>query len=299
MIQKANRIALLDEGAFQGWARSVNIVGPNMVATVSADTGLITYSGREVLTANRTYYVRTDGSDSNTGLVNNSGGAFATISKAFSVVGALDLSTFAVTIQLGNTGSYAGATSSANWIGGPGSSVTLIGDAGAASSYVITSTLTIQNLTRLSISGVDFTPSSGDGMVVSTGSSLRIGGACVFGAASGARQLLVQDPGSNVNFQAACTVDGSAANWILAVANSAVGSNGLAHAFSGTPAFSSATVQTQTGAVATIANASITGSATGQRYNASLNSVIFTNGGGANFFPGNVAGATATGGQYA
>jgi hypothetical protein len=38
---------------------------------------------------------------------------------------------------------------------------------------------------------------------------------------------------------------------------------------------------------------------TGQRYTASLDSVITTNGGGANYFPGSTAGALATGGQYA
>ena len=41
------------------------------------------------------------------------------------------------------------------------------------------------------------------------------------------------------------------------------------------------------------------GSATGTRYNAIFNGVIYTGGGGANFFPGDVAGSTdATGGQY-
>jgi hypothetical protein len=37
---------------------------------------------------------------------------------------------------------------------------------------------------------------------------------------------------------------------------------------------------------------------TGTRYVANLNSVIYTGGGGATYLPGNVAGATATGGQY-
>jgi hypothetical protein len=40
------------------------------------------------------------------------------------------------------------------------------------------------------------------------------------------------------------------------------------------------------------------GSVTGQRFNVSANATIYTSGAGVNFFPGNVAGVTATGGQY-
>jgi hypothetical protein len=42
-----------------------------------------------------------------------------------------------------------------------------------------------------------------------------------------------------------------------------------------------------------------TANATGTRYNGTLNSVINTFGGGANYFPGNSAGSVATGGVYA
>ena len=54
---------------------------------------------REVIRANRTYYVRTDGSNNNTGLANTSGGAFLTIQKAIDVVASLDISIYDVTIS--------------------------------------------------------------------------------------------------------------------------------------------------------------------------------------------------------
>jgi hypothetical protein len=41
------------------------------------------------------------------------------------------------------------------------------------------------------------------------------------------------------------------------------------------------------------------GTVTGTRYNCDLNGIMDTGGGGANYVPGNAAGATATGGQYA
>lgn len=43
----------------------------------------------------------------------------------------------------------------------------------------------------------------------------------------------------------------------------------------------------------------VTGSVTGTRYSANINGTINTFGGGANYFPGTIAGSTATGAQYA
>lgn len=62
---------------------------------------------REKLTASRTYYVRTDGSDSNDGLANTAGGAFLTIQKAINAAYSLDCNGYNVTIQIAD-GTYTG-----------------------------------------------------------------------------------------------------------------------------------------------------------------------------------------------
>jgi hypothetical protein len=65
----------------------------------------------------------------------------------------------------------------------------------------------------------------------------------------------------------------------------------------GTPAFTYYAAATRMG-TQMVNNNTYTGSATGQRYIVNGNAVVDTNGGGANYLPGNSAGATSTGGQY-
>ena len=70
-----------------------------------------------MLTADRTYYVRTDGSNSNTGLANTSGGAFLTVQKAVDAVESrLDIAGLTVTIQIGD-GTYAATVTLKNCLG--------------------------------------------------------------------------------------------------------------------------------------------------------------------------------------
>jgi hypothetical protein len=253
---------------------------------------------REQLTANRTYWVRTDGNDANDGSANAAGTAFATIAKAIAVVAALDLSVYTVTIRLGNTGTYAGFTVSAPFVGGPGSLVALQGDSAAAGSYVINSTVTVQTGAGLFIQGVKFVPTAGDGLVASFGGRATIYGACEFGAtAAGGRQILATGQ-AYVSIGAALTISGGAGYWLLGADGSVINSNGFVHTFTGTPAYTVATVASQGCSSVVVVNGTPSGAATGTRYTATTNGVINTNGGGANFFPGNAGGTTASGGQY-
>lgn len=66
---------------------------------------------------------------------------------------------------------------------------------------------------------------------------------------------------------------------------------------SGTSAFAFFAFASTTSSILADGN-TYSGSATGARHSAQLNGVIYTNGGGANYFPGNAAGSTASGGQY-
>lgn len=95
---------------------------------------------REVLTAARTYYVRTDGNDSNTGLADTAGGAFLTIGKAMDVAKTLDLNGQVLTIQV-RSGTYAESVTLPNVVGfwGAGACV-LIGDTTTPGNVVISST---------------------------------------------------------------------------------------------------------------------------------------------------------------
>jgi hypothetical protein len=69
---------------------------------------------------------------------------------------------------------------------------------------------------------------------------------------------------------------------------------------SGTLNFSSAFAFADRQAFINAGSASFTGGTiTGKRYSASLLALIYVAGGGASFFPGDSAGTTATGAQYA
>ena len=77
----------------------IAVQGPQGLPGVSTVVG-----GRDLLTSNRVYYVRSDGSDASAGISDAAGGAFKTWQAAVNAVAKLDFNGFTVTIQHGSDG---------------------------------------------------------------------------------------------------------------------------------------------------------------------------------------------------
>lgn len=279
----------------------------NLAALLSDETGsgtaVFSSAIREKLAAARTYYVRTDGSDSNTGLANTAGGAFLTIQKAVDVIlGTLDLAGFNVTIQVGN-GTYTTPIVLTSPQVGAGT-ITISGDTTTPSNVVISTTnaacLSVSGYgTKLSIQGVKLqTTTSGNGITVTTGGFVTISGNIEYGACVTHQNQIDFGGILKVVIVSYIISGGSNTHWYIG-AGGLVWAQAITWTLSGTPAFAQAFVLAAGGQLYGINYTVASGSATGTRYSVTMNGVVNTNGGGATAFPGNAAGATATGGQYA
>lgn len=264
------------------------IVGPN-------DTGGGSGSGgRTPLTADTTYYVRTDGSDSNNGLTNSAGGAFLTIAHAMTTVGALDCMSYQLTVQVG-TGTWTTSVSLPRVLYGGNTPI-----------FQGIGTLTVISNTAVgttgTISSVGATPWIAQNLKLTSNTSLFLlsaqnGGNIGFGGiefgACGGYQIYADGP-SSIFCIANYTVSGGGNSHLLAAGQIKV--RGFVATTTG-PTFVTAFAYASNGYLDCFGS-TFAGTATGPRYLADSNGVIFTNGGGASFFPGTVAGATTTGGQY-
>lgn len=278
----------------------VEIVQGGVSKKVEASNLTASGTGRELLTSARTYYVRTDGSDSNNGLENTSGGAFLTIQKAIDVASALDNGGYDVTIRIG-AGTFTAANTFKSFIGS--GRIVIRGDADNMTSTIISTT-----------SASCFSAFSGfygtyhlEYLKLQTATSgyciLAIGGGVVtyknieFGACalvhvSAGALSMVQATGNY-------TINGSAVSHLGCYDSGALRVQSLTITISGTPTFSGSFIDVSRCGGALTNGITFSGSATGIRYNASLNGVLYTGGGGANYLPGNSDGTTSTGGQYA
>lgn len=248
---------------------------------------------RERLTADRTYYVRTDGNDNNSGLANTSGGAFLTIQKACNVAAGIDAALFQVTVQIAD-GTYTTGAVVAPMHGAL--PLVIRGNNTTPSNVHVNVTNTCFLVTQASayVQVLDMKLSATTlGLSAAPFGFIEYGNV-VFGTA-GNRHVNAQYHG-HTNAVSDYTISGGAQCHVM-VANGATSRIvGRTVTITGTPAFSVAFASaSDAGSLAIISN-SFSGSATGPRYLAATNGVISA--GGATL-PGDTAGTTATGGQYA
>jgi Protein of unknown function (DUF2793) len=279
--------------------------------TIDKDTGEVTFpnttlsGGREVLTANRTYYVRTDGNDSNDGLANSSGGAFATLQKAVDTAAGLDLAIYDVTIDA-QSGTYSEAVVLKTLVGA--GKVIIDGDTTTPSNCIIdgdSSTGVVGGtyagyyvlkgfrLTTSVSAGYGTYVAGGGGFLelsdieyadasIANKLTAHSGGCCYVSgdieiSAGGNRAFFASGPGAKIQVIAANTIT-----------------------MTGTPNFSAFTAQAEELAEIRFVTGATTfsGAATGTRYSAESLGLVQTNGAGATYYPGSASGSTSNGGVY-
>lgn len=253
---------------------------------------------REVLTANRTYYVRTDGNDTNTGLANSPGGAFLTLQKAINTIAALDLAIFNITVEVAPGTYTSGLVVSGPWLGS--GDVTVVGAPASPASTSIApasgSCITIVNGGRLRVSGLRLAASVGYAVAAQSNARVNVVGAIELGAC-GAGHFLVSNYSQLFIESIAYAVTGGAPYHMLVEAFSSARQTLSTVTLTGTPAFSQAYVRCSTSTCTFFSN-TFSGAATGSRYAVVDNGIVNVFGAGVSHFPGNAAGTLSTQGQY-
>lgn len=277
---------------------------------IDRDSGAVSFphtsiaGGRETLAADRTYYVRTDGSDSNDGLANTAGGAFLTIQKAINTVAAIDLSVHHVTIQVADGTYTAPVVLNGSWIGS--GTVTLAGNVATPANVLLSTTgatcIAAANRAALTVKGMTLqTAAAGSCIQAATGAAIELAQGIVFGACAWHHMMATLN--GTIRIAAAYQIAGGGLTHITANLGGVVSGINLAGiALTGTPAFNAsfAFIFASSGGVVEYYGNTFSGSATGPRFLTNLCGVVNVNGATPNtYLPGNLTGSTASGGQCA
>jgi hypothetical protein len=255
---------------------------------------------RTRLTANTTFYWGTGGSDSNDGLT--SGNRFETPQGAIDAIfNTYDFNGKAVRLEATANATYAGISLTQGWTGGGsftigvGGGLTSVVLSGASNAVLIDAALP----GPLGLEGMGLTSSGGNGINVSKPCLVTHTG-MTFGACANAHMIAAQ-AGAKIEATGNYTISGNASfhMWASDFGTVAVASRTVT--LSSSPSFIVFAYNPRGGMI--LANANTYSGSLGValnniRYYVDGNGVIYTGGGGANYFPGTAAGSTANGGIY-
>lgn len=284
------------DNTWRQWSGSAWVtIGVGDVASVAGLQAALD-AFRVPLTAPRTYFVRTDGNDTNTGLTNTAGGAFRNIQTAINVaLRRVDSAGQDVTIKIAN-GTYTEALTVNSSITG-GGRLLIEGDTVTPGNVTVSALTASGSGARAAVGGLRFTNAAFAGVWADFGAHISLYGALEFGPIGG--HQIIATNASSINMPATIRVTGGAAGaHINAGTSSSIYLQGAVWTITGSPGFGAFINASQSGSVFAFSN-NFSGTPNAPRYSATLNGVINTNSGGnQNYFPGTVAGTVASGGQY-
>jgi len=279
------------------------------VPTLPLDSG--GSNAREMLTGDRTYYVRTDGNDTNTGLGNTASTAFLTLQGAYNrIVSRIDTSGYTVTVKVANGTYTGGLLVDKQWAGG--GQIKYVGDTTTPANVKITTTsascfnITASLPSQLTIEGFELsTVTSGHAIILQASGAKLILGTNRFSTT--AQTHMTARDGGVIEIQSNYSIIGSASRHYNAIAAGIISMGAVTVSVFNTPNFASTfTYADEGGIVRTVfTNYQITGggttNATGSRFIVQNLSLISTFGStAATYYPGNALGTetTATFGKY-
>lgn len=251
----------------------------------------------------------TNGNDSNDCLATGTGacktvqGALYTLCDQFDFTGTAGGQTQIAVNLASSTTDTTGVHFSCPLVGAQGgAALTISGGTNSAIAAVgldaigvfINATIQVQNVTLSSTTGAAIS--------AGLGARIYILGGVTFGATPSAPHITVADPGSHVIINGNYTISGGAPEHYLAQNMASIQCVGpFTATWSANANFSFVFALAGTMGLISCPNMTYTPgafTATGKRYEADNLSMIYTGGGGANYFPGNSAGTTTSGGTY-
>lgn len=258
-------------------------------------TGLALSEVPSLALGDLTFYVRQDGNDNNSGLENNSGGAFRQIQAALNAISRYALMGYVAYIRVAD-GTYDAFVATNTG----GADIRVIGNIASPGNVIVnggTRDAIVAIRSTLYIDGMRINaPASGKMCILSFDRSNISFSRVIFGAAG--LSHMYASGSSMVRATGNYSIAGSALNHILAGTTSSIDITGVSAAITAAVAFN-AFVEANNGTILAAGSGFPgAGSVTGARYLAQVVGVIYTAGGGANYFAGSTPGSVVTGGIY-
>ena len=268
---------------------------------IDAATGAVSLgqsAWREMLSGLRTYYVDpAQGDDAGDGL-SAGAGAFASLARAVAATQAIDAGGHVVTIKLAD-GTYSFGTAlllDAPVVGAP--RLVIEGNTAAPDQVVMSGDDEVFEVAAgiVALRGMRFQNTSGGrATVLASNRGTVVLDQVDFAVAGG--HLNAIENGSLI-LEGPCSISGNAKYFVRLTEGGSARMRSQTVTLTGAPHFASSFIICARCSVAQMTALTFAGTATGRRYLVSDNAVITTNGGGASYFPGDVAGTTDSGGRY-